>query len=193
MAFLTCIKAMNRAVNQSVRTNENSLGLFSRIMVTPELLMNRFARNITFVLALGLAVLVTRAADSQTQTISLSGSWRFQLDRDDVGLRASWFARELRQSIHLPGSLPQQGIGDSPSLATKWTGGIQDPNWHLNPIYAPYAKSNDFHFPFWLQPEKYYVGAAWFRRDIDGSKAWAGKRVVLSLERPHWETRVWVD
>jgi hypothetical protein len=47
--------------------------------------------------------------------------------------------------------------------------------------------------PFWLQPEKYYVGAAWYQRDMEIPREWQGKRVVLTLERPHWETRVWVD
>ncbi len=149
------------------------------------------ARNlISQIACLGFLALPVGGA---SQTVSLAGKWRFALDRADVGVSERWFARELRGSIKLPGSLPQQGIGDAPSLATKWTGGIQDRNWASNPIYAPYVKSNDFHFPFWLQPEKYYVGSAWFQRDIDTPKAWAGRRVVLTLERPHWETRVWVD
>jgi hypothetical protein len=47
--------------------------------------------------------------------------------------------------------------------------------------------------PFWLTPDKYYAGAAWYQRDIEIPEDWRGKRVVLSLERPHWETRVWLD
>ncbi|HEV2320665.1 MAG TPA: discoidin domain-containing protein, partial [Verrucomicrobiae bacterium] len=39
----------------------------------------------------------------------------------------------------------------------------------------------------------YYSGATWFQRDFEIPKSWAGKRVVLFLERPHWETHVWLD
>ena len=70
---------------------------------------------------------------------------------------------------------------------------MQAPKWFEEPRYAPYAKPGNFKFPFWLQPEKYYAGAAWFQRDIEVPKDWQGKRVVLFLERAHWETRVWVD
>ena len=47
--------------------------------------------------------------------------------------------------------------------------------------------------PFWLQPEKHYVGPAWYRREVKIADAWAGKRITLNLERCHWETSVWVD
>ncbi len=152
--------------------------------------MTTFKPALWLALVTALGQLIAAGDDS---TISLAGKWRFALDRADAGVSERWFARKLADTIKLPGSLPQQGIGDAPSLATKWTGGIQEPNWWQDPIYAPYAKSNDFHFPFWLQPEKYYVGAAWFQHDISVPKVWAGKRIVLTLERPHWETRVWID
>ena len=48
--------------------------------------------------------------------------------------------------------------------------------------------------PFFLQPEKHYVGAAWYQRDMEIPAAWQGKRVVLDAwSAPHWETRVWLD
>ena len=31
------------------------------------------------------------------------------------------------------------------------------------------------------------------RRDRQGPDGWQGRRVVLNLERPHWETSVWLD
>ncbi len=37
------------------------------------------------------------------------------------------------------------------------------------------------------------MGAAWYQRDVDVPATWAGHRVTLFLERPHWETRVWLD
>ncbi len=55
------------------------------------------------------------------------------------------------------------------------------------------ARAGNIKVPFFLQPQKHYVGAAWYQRDIEIPPDWAGKRVVLTLERPHWETRVWLD
>ncbi|HOC56661.1 MAG TPA: glycoside hydrolase family 2 TIM barrel-domain containing protein [Verrucomicrobiota bacterium] len=125
--------------------------------------------------------------------ISLAGHWRFQLDRADAGVRERWFERALPGRIKLPGSLPAQGIGDDVSVETKWTGGIVDKSWFTAPEYAEFRKPGNIKVPFWLQPEKYYAGAAWYQREIEVPPAWRGKRVVLTLERPHWETRLWVD
>ena len=135
----------------------------------------------------------SRAAAAQSDHISLAGQWRFQLDRENAGIREQWFERSLPDKIRLPGSLPAQGIGDDVSVETKWTGDIVDKSWFTAPEYAEYRKPGNIKVPFWLQPEKYYVGAAWYQRDIEIPPDWQGKRVVLTLERPHWETRVWVD
>jgi hypothetical protein len=144
----------------------------------------------TPVLLLALAFVASASAQN---SLPLAGDWRFQLDRADAGIGERWFERTLPEKFTLPGSLPAAGIGNAPSLDTKWTGGIQAPKWFEEPRYAPYAKPDNFKFPFWLQPEKYYTGVAWFQRDIEISKDWEGKRVVLFLERVHWESRVWVD
>jgi hypothetical protein len=125
--------------------------------------------------------------------LSLAGQWRFALDRTDTGIREGWFDRSLPDTIQLPGSLPAQGIGDDISIDTPWTGGLADRSWFTAPAYVKYRQPGAAKVPFWLQPEKYYAGVAWFQRDIDIPKPWIGKRVVLTLERPHWETRVWLD
>ncbi|MGH7951254.1 MAG: sugar-binding domain-containing protein, partial [Limisphaerales bacterium] len=127
------------------------------------------------------------------QNISLAGNWRFALDRADAGIEQQWFARNLPDQIHLPGSLPAQGIGDNITTNTPWTGGIVDRSWFTNSEYAKYRQPPDVKVPFWLQPEKYYKGVAWYQRDFEIPKKWSGQRVVLSLERPHWETSVWLD
>src|ERR1035438_8377862 len=129
----------------------------------------------------------------QSDHISLGGPWRFQLDRQNAGMRERWFERSLPDKIKLPGSLPAQGIGDDVSVETKWTGDIVDKSWLAAPEYAEYRKPGNLKVPFWLQPEKYYVGAAWYQRDMEIPPDWRGKRVGLTLERPHGETRVWVD
>ena len=143
---------------------------------------------VTFVAAAG-----SRAPAAPPDRVSLAGQWRFQLDRGNAGIGGRWFERSLPDKLRLPGSLPAQGIGDAVSVETKWTGDIVDKSWFTAPEYAEYRKPGNIKVPFWLQPEKCYVGAAWYQRDIEIPADWRGKRVVLRLERPHWETRVWVD
>ncbi|MBK9139660.1 MAG: discoidin domain-containing protein [Verrucomicrobia bacterium] len=127
------------------------------------------------------------------QVRSLAGEWRFALDRADAGLGERWFERALPEKFTLPGSLPAAGIGDDVTVDTQWTGGIADTSFFTAPEYAKYRQPGNVKVPFWLQPEKYYAGAAWFQREIEIPPDWAGQRVVLFLERVHWESRVWVD
>jgi hypothetical protein len=142
------------------------------------------------VFALWLAV---QSAVAAPDVASLAGEWRFDLDRADSGIAAQWFARPLAHAIRLPGSLPAQGIGDDVTVETPWTGGIVDRTFFDAPQFEKYRQPGRVCVPFWLQPGKYYAGAAWFQRDIHIPAAWRGRRVTLFLERPHWETRVWVD
>jgi hypothetical protein len=130
---------------------------------------------------------------AETPTLPLAGEWRFQLDREDAGVRERWFERALPQKIKLPGTLTAQGIGDPVTVDTKWLGGIVDKSWFTAPEYAKHREPGNVKIPFWLQPELYYAGAAWFQRDIEIPEDWKEKRVVLFLERAHWETRVWIN
>jgi hypothetical protein len=145
-----------------------------------------------WLIAILLAPLLCRAAET-TGAISLAGQWRFELDRADAGVQERWFGRSLPDKIHLPGSLPGRGIGDDVTTNTPWVGGVKQSPWFTAPEYAKYRQPGNVKVPFWLQPEKYYKGVAWFQREIEIPKNWTGMRVVLSLERPHWETCVWVD
>ncbi|MEI6646783.1 MAG: sugar-binding domain-containing protein [bacterium] len=146
----------------------------------------------TNVLLSGCCVVVS-AVSLAAKPLSLAGEWRFKLDRADVGVQAAWFGTELPERVNLPGLLSAQGIGDPVTVETKWLGGIVDKAFFTAPEYAAYRKPGHVKVPFWLTPETYYAGVAWYQRDIEIPKAWKGQRVVLSLERPHWETRVWVD
>ncbi len=137
----------------------------------------------------------TSANDSvcTRRVLDLSGQWRFQLDHGDVGEQQGWFRSRLPRAIRLPGSLQEQGYGDDISVETRWTGTIVDKSWYDSPRYAPYREPGNIKVPFWLQPEKHYVGPAWYERTVRIPAGWAGKRIVLFLERPHWETTVWWD
>lgn len=118
-----------------------------------------------------------------TPSINLAGEWEFALGETFHDACA----------IRLPGSLQTQGFGNEVTVDTPWTGEIADRSWFTDERYAPYRKPGNLKVPFWLQPEKHYVGAAWYHRDIEIPEAWSGKRVTLFLERPHIETRVWLD
>ena len=48
-------------------------------------------------------------------------------------------------------------------------------------------------FPFFLTPEKHYVGNVWYRKYVYIPKEWSDQRITLFLERPHIETTVFVN
>ncbi|HMP42714.1 MAG TPA: glycoside hydrolase family 2 TIM barrel-domain containing protein [Roseiflexaceae bacterium] len=125
--------------------------------------------------------------------MKLDGNWSFALDAHDRGIDECWYAGTLADPITLPGSLQAQGYGDPVSVATPWVGGIVDRSWYTAERYAPYREPGNVKVPFWLQPDHYYAGAAWYQREVEIPAAWAGRRVLLWLERPHWETQVWLD
>jgi hypothetical protein len=125
--------------------------------------------------------------------MDLSGTWTFELDPDDQGIAESWHRRTLHDTLHLPGSLQAQGFGQDISVDTEWTGSIFDDSWFTEPRYEPYRRPGNVKVPFWLQPDKHYQGAAWYQRGVEIPPDWQSQRVALTLERPHWETRVWLD
>ncbi len=141
--------------------------------------------------ALGLGCLTLRLHAGET--IPLAGTWRFALDRADAGVREQWFSRSLPDRIKLPGVLQAQGFGDEISTNTPWVLTLCDRFWYLREDYKTYTQPGHVKVPFLCQPPRHNLGAAWYQRDIEIPPTWAGRRVVLTLERPHWETRVWLD
>lgn len=129
----------------------------------------------------------------KAQTMSLAGTWQFKADPNDSGVQAKWFQQRLTETVHLPGSMAENGKGDEVSLKTKWTGSIYDSSFFFNPRLKKYREPGNLKIPFWLTPAKHYVGVAWYQKQIQLPKDWKGKRWVLSFERAHIETRVWVD
>ncbi|TCC91763.1 beta-glucuronidase [Pedobacter frigiditerrae] len=155
------------------------------------MLINLFKLKHWHLLAVLFLFLLSNAA--QAQTISVQGKWRFKIDANDEGLKAKWFNIVLPETINLPGSMNENFKGEDITLKTKWTGSIYDSSYFYNPSLAKYRQANNIKIPFWLTPNKYYTGAAWYQKDIQIPTDWNGKRMVLSLEYPHSETRVWID
>src|SRR5579862_2459494 len=150
------------------------------------------SRFLTLVLACFFAGLLSLSCSAAEQ-VSLDGDWRFALDTSDTGIDAQWFNSNLVDHIRLPGVLQSQGYGDEISITTPWVLSLYDRNWFLRADYQAYTNAGNVKVPFVCQPPRHYLGAAWYQRDMEIPNAWQGRRVVLFLERPHWETRAWLD
>ena len=136
-------------------------------MIPLPLIVHRGAAAVALVLC--MASLPTGSAK---ELLDLAGTWHCQLDRGNTGATERWFAHPLTTAIELPGSLPGSGIGDPVSVATKWTGSIFNKSYFTAPEYAAYRRPGTIQVPVWLQPDTYYVGAAWFQREVGIPAAW---------------------
>jgi len=141
----------------------------------------------------GGSIALRSSAAPAAEAVSLAGDWRFALDRSDVGTRDAWFKHDLPDRIRLPGILQSQGYGDEIATNTPWVLSLYDRNWSLREDYLPYTKAGNVKVPFLCQPTRHYLGVAWYQREIRIPTDWSGRRMVLTLERPHWETTVWLD
>lgn len=123
---------------------------------------------------LALAALHVGAYD----TVDLAGRWEFGYGPEKI----------FNDSIDLPGSMLTAGKGEEVSAATRWTGSLYDYSYYYSDDMAPYREKGNIKFPFFLTPDRTYVGNAWYRRTVSIPSGWKGKRVTLHLERPHIET-----
>lgn len=133
------------------------------------------------------------SCQKESSELSLAGEWQFALDPEDVGVKQAWQNRELEEVVSLPGSLQEQAKGEDVGLDTRWTGQIVDSSWYKAPEYAKYRQPGNIKVPFWLNPDKHYVGAAWYQKKVRVPAGWEKRPVVLSLERTHWETTLFLD
>jgi len=110
-----------------------------------------------------LAVAPLGAADARR--IALEGTWGFQLDGANAGHTEGRYDRGLEaNAIFLPGSTDQGGYGARVTTPDKG----------------------------WLTRPYKYEGPAWNQKQVVIPGAWRGQRVTLLLERPHYQTEVWV-
>lgn len=128
------------------------------------------------------------------QTINLAGEWKFQTDREDAGIDQKWFKQHnLNDQIVLPGSMTERLKGDPVNARTVWTGSLYDSTYYYSPAMEKYRREGNIKFPFFLTPDRHYVGVAWYERSITLPKDWKEQHITLFLERPHIETTVWVN
>lgn len=114
--------------------------------------------------------------------IDLSGTWRATLQNDGS-----------RHDVKLPGSLLTNNVGDELSVDTRWTGSLYDSSFYFNPYMEKYRQKGNMKFPFFLTPNRHYVGAVVYVRNVFVPTTWKGRRITLFLERPHIETVVKVN
>jgi hypothetical protein len=81
------------------------------------------------------------------ETVNLSGTWKFQLDPDNVGMKDKWFNMEFNDSIQLPGTTDENKKG----------------------IFLD-EQAVDRLSRVW-----YWKGAAWYQKEVDIPEHWTGK------------------
>lgn len=111
---------------------------------------------------------VTAAA----QNLSLAGTWQFATDSLDKGISEGWQNKTFTQTLRLPGTLDDAGVGAKPSLS---------------------ADSLTRSVMLMLSRKHRYIGPAWYAREIVVPQNWKGNEVSLFLERVLWTTHVWID
>jgi hypothetical protein len=107
------------------------------------------------------------SAEPATRSISIAGEWRLRLDPNDAGIAEEWFNKAdlFPDIIRLPGSTDEQHFGNKNEA--------RDPG-HLTRAY-------------------WFIGPAWYEREVTIPEEWSGKLITLFLERCHWQTQAWVD
>lgn len=140
-----------------------------------------------------LAFSIAPALSYAQHQLDLSGQWQFKTDPSDKGVSGKWFSQTFSEAVRLPGSMAENGKGDDITLNTHWTGDILDSSYFKLPEYAKYRRAGSIKVPFWLQPEKHYLGAAWYRREVNIPSDWKDREIELYMERCHWQSMVWID
>ena len=117
------------------------------------------------------------------EIISLAGAWDFSLSGDG----------HYDDYVMLPGSMLTNGKGHPVTTATPWTGSLYDSSYYYNPYMEKYRREGQLKLPFFLTPDRHYVGEAWYKKTVYIPRNWSDRRVTLFLERAHIETTAWVN
>lgn len=139
-------------------------------------------RNLLKAMALMAGIVACCPPVFAQRTVSLDGTWHATLCNDGS-----------RHDVSLPGSLLTNNLGDELSVDTRWTGSLYDSSFYYNPYMEKYRHKGQMKFPFFLTPNRHYVGKVVYERSVFVPKDWRGKHVTLFLERPHIETTVTVN
>ncbi|AJR04974.1 sugar-binding domain-containing protein [Siansivirga zeaxanthinifaciens] len=133
------------------------------------------------------------------QEINLAGEWQVKLDPKNKGIEEGWFNESsFSDVLKLPGCIQEQGYGNIPGPETPWygntewagTGGLN--GW--GPDYlSKYKEQGVYKMQHFLQPDRHFIGPVWYMRNIEVPESWKGNPVMVSLERVHWVSKLWLD
>ena len=56
--------------------------------------------------------------------------------------------------------MPERLKGDDVTINTQWTGSLYDSSFYFNPDLEKFRQPENIKFPFFLTPDKHYVGIA---------------------------------
>ncbi len=121
---------------------------------------------------------------SAQKSISLAGEWKISFKGKEG---------QVNTTAKIPGSMLTNNLGDKVSVDTKWTGSLYDSSFYHNPAMEIYRHEGEMKFPFFLTPGKHFIGHADYSRSVFVPKEWKKQRVILHIERPHIETKVYVN
>ena len=138
-----------------------------------------------------LICLVTVLTARAQEIISLAGSWDFMVEPDTAVF--DYRTAAFDDYVMLPGSMLTNGKGNPVTIKTQWTGSLYDSSYYFNPYMEKYRQEGQMKFPFFLTPERHFVGAAWYRKRVYITRDWYDRRVTLFVERPHIETKAYVN
>jgi hypothetical protein len=143
---------------------------------------------------LAIAFLSQPSSTDAQAPIDLAGQWFVFMDRSGDFDPTAATDEQLSEfkPVQLPGTLRDSGLGDPVGPNTRWIADSR-PELLKRSEYRKYQDPSRFKTPFWLQPERHYVGTAYYKRTVNIPESWSGQRILLWLERPHWRTKVWVD
>lgn len=84
-----------------------------------------------FLLLLCIMLFCRCSIHQSNERINLEGTWRFAIDRQEVGISEQWYLQKLPDYVQLPGSMLSNGKGDAVNLGTPWTGSLFDKSFLL--------------------------------------------------------------
>lgn len=125
--------------------------------------------------------------------IDLSGKWAVKLERVQAEISIEVPHQTYQDSILLPGALHTQGYGDDVTAQTKWYSGNLSTLWYYHPMYEKYRQPGNIKIFDFLQPQKHYIGKAWYKRTIEVPDDINSKQCFLYLERVHWQSTLYVN
>lgn len=97
--------------------------------------------------------------------LDLAGAWRVRIDPGRAGQDEGWYRSLDGEPMSLPGALHDAGLGTPAGPPT---------------FNGPALATN-------------HIGWAWYQREVRIDPSWAGRRIVLSIERCKWLSKVWID